>query len=547
MYPKAKPTKRRKIIIEQTPEPLIGKCSSIFTQLQTRRFFGKKINHPTYTTTERRGGIPAVYSQTAIALSLQYDQCGNIDYHRTRNTLDEKQIQEFIQFYGKDHEQYITRIVKGNLPTPDDEVAFNAFCDKMVELTISSWSSNLQKLPLPITLLSCLAKINSALSQQCLNTIFKKIVPHCNDDSNTQRDSALHLAVLCQQPQIVILKLLTQNATKEIIDKSNHRNETPLSIAGFNGDIEAADCLLKQGAQLKTLPFTVMPIIAAARAGQMAMIDFLLICQYYDVNVIQRCQNTRFAVTPLIESIKFGYFNNAKKLIEIHKADVNLCHPWIGLRGYVAVMAPLWYLVQASAKNYENIYEINHFTEWLCNKGANVNFIDANDESLLWLAIKNGRIDMVNIFLDAGADPHFYNEDTQQTLLQFALSCENYDAIESLIKKIVSADPTDENAGIVADALTYFKGSIKASLEKLPTSNVQVRNDLCKTLQEKLRSDNENNLAKLLDQFFSTPNDNIGDLNPIVNSIRLYCRAQKCFKKIKKSHTNTTISQEWFL
>jgi ankyrin repeat protein len=115
--------------------------------------------------------------------------------------------------------------------------------------------------------------------------------------------------------------------------------------------------------------------------------------------------------TPLILAVKKNQMNVVKELVGSiilsPKADINV-------KDSLSNNA-LMYAIKD--KNYE-------MTEYLIDKGAEVNSINKNEETPLILAIKTKNLDFVDLLIEEGADLH-YSDSTNKKPLDYANNLEN--------------------------------------------------------------------------------------------------------------------------
>ena len=190
----------------------------------------------------------------------------------------------------------------------------------------------------------------------------------------------------------------------------DRRGDAPLHYAGFRGEGEMVELLLRNGANAKQLGGRKRTTVhRAAAGGSMAALS-LLVESNAPVSLFDEVGRS-----PLHCALEGGHYNCAKYLLE-HGADPNAV--MLKSTRYASRSPPLMSALGSRRSTVECV-------GLLLSKGANVNFRPVNDcgnHSPLHLAVKVHGPDILRLLLASGADASFVYEDGKTILME---ACES--------------------------------------------------------------------------------------------------------------------------
>ena len=198
--------------------------------------------------------------------------------------------------------------------------------------------------------------------------------------TETDGHTCLHKAVNANCDEQTVQAIIDHGADVNAINKDN---ETALLIACMNGQNDAINVLLKAGADTnitETDGHTCLHIAVNANCGKRAV--QAIIDHGADVNAINKDNETA-----LLIACMDGKIDAINVLLEAG-ADTNITEP----DGYTC-------LHKAVNANCDK-----RAVQALIDHGADVNAINKDNETALLIACMHGKIDAINVLLEAGAD-----------------------------------------------------------------------------------------------------------------------------------------------
>jgi ankyrin repeat protein len=197
---------------------------------------------------------------------------------------------------------------------------------------------------------------------------------------------------------LAAVKKLLQNKP-ELVNETNKYGMTPLFWAAQDGNMEMAELLMKNGAQVNVAsPIFGTALHRAVFMGHDQMVKYLL-----DKGAHTTVQNSTGTV--LHTAAITGRLEAARLLIE-NGADVNT----LNQNGEI----PLFYAISSGYDRPSDLPLL------LINKGSDINATNKAGVSVLMLAVKMGTIEVTEVLLKKGADQSILEPDTGQTLLHLA-------------------------------------------------------------------------------------------------------------------------------
>ena len=221
--------------------------------------------------------------------------------------------------------------------------------------------------------------------------------------------------------QVSVLGLLLDKGAN--VDCSNAHNQTPLYLAAKAGNKAAARLLIKRGATIEwKAADDTTPLYAAAKNGHQGLVDILL----------QAGASLELSAV-LAASEAFGQ----TLLSQAH---------W---SGFGALVGPPGQRTRRAQQ--------------LLDVGADVNWRDLTDRTLLSWAAQNGFLDMTKLLVNNGADPGLSDHDGR-TAVWWAQQSDQIDVVEFLFSCGASLDA---NAPDVVSAISWAAKNGQVSTLKL--------------------------------------------------------------------------------
>ncbi len=250
-------------------------------------------------------------------------------------------------------------------------------------------------------------------SDERITNLILKVDPKQNlNELNAAGKTALYLAAKKNQTRNIEI-LIQQGAHKEVgfvvFDAATQQNqllETPLVTAVLCGNLEAVTQLIKHGVNLQPTFGGNSPIIYWAVVDNMLDITEQLIAAGVDVNTICHKTNDDVGVSLLSAAILEGRKEMVVKLLELG-AEINST-----LECQRSGRTALYYAVQ-------------QLTPEICEllirlKKPDLNFIFQYNKTPLTIALRENKIEMIELLLRHGADPHFHPSPYYPTAFDFA-------------------------------------------------------------------------------------------------------------------------------
>ncbi|CAO3650842.1 unnamed protein product [Cunninghamella echinulata] len=229
------------------------------------------------------------------------------------------------------------------------------------------------------------AKNNSLEALRIL--LLQSDTPLVNKYHGPHSEIALHAAA--SVGNFDALELLLEHGSE--ITTQDSLGHTPLSNSLFANNVTCTELLIKSGAPVDTIDTQGNTLLHLAVSNHFTEAIPLLI--QHGVNIDQVNQR---GLSPLAVGIGFGYKDIVDALIK-GGADVNGKTRF----GKIIHHAVTWNRIDA--------------LESLINAGAEVNVVNAMEESPLLVAVQQRKIDIVRFLLKHGADPCFSSSSTSST------------------------------------------------------------------------------------------------------------------------------------
>ena len=240
------------------------------------------------------------------------------------------------------------------------------------------------------------------------------------DDGVTPLMSAAELG-----DESVIHALIDAGADIKAVDESG---ASALRYAIWNGHVEAAQLLLRKGADFKEVADDVSVLFSAARSGNAGMVKLFIdkkanvgLADESGISVLMHAVQNSYEVarilleagadaneadavgrTVLMAALAQGHADTANMLIA-HKADVHAVDK--------AGVSTLMYAAQHGQADIVSV---------LLDKGVNVDAVDAYGRTALILAAKRGDEDIVKLLIEKGCNGNVFTKNGE-TALEFAL------------------------------------------------------------------------------------------------------------------------------
>jgi len=225
---------------------------------------------------------------------------------------------------------------------------------------------------------------------------------------------------------------------------AKNKDDVPLIVKvtgnsyGYNREDIATDIiklLLERGADVNAQDKNGnTALITAVNKRSIELIQTLLRAPGIDVNAKNKDGHTALIVS--VESSGFGINENSVKLLLDAGADANVKD-----KNGVPV------IIKVTSKNDFGGKKLVEIAKLLVGKGGNIHTKDTNGNTALITAVKEGRINLVEYFLNMGADPNVKNNKGETALLlAAALYPDNNDNV-AIVKNLLAkgANIQDKN------------------------------------------------------------------------------------------------------
>ncbi len=224
---------------------------------------------------------------------------------------------------------------------------------------------------------------------------------------DTNENNVLHYAVISKNASELIPYLLNKGIP---LEKQNVNGETPLYHAVKAGRIDAADVLIKNGANVQTKDKLNQNLyFAAVNSASPATVDFV---HKFDININDTNANNE---TPVLISIEK---NTGKVLNQLIKNGADIEKQ--------TFTTPLWYAFEKTNNTVSNCLEV------LVERGVNVNTTDKLGQTVLIRSVINNRNDLVSFFINSNANIDITDSNGNRAI-HYAIQAKNITILHLLI------------------------------------------------------------------------------------------------------------------
>lgn len=316
------------------------------------------------------------------------------------------------------------------------------------------------------------ADIFEAINSGDINTVEQIITEDISilQATNIRNNTPLHMA--CYFGNINLMRLLVEKGAD--IEGENGRKMTPLALAIFSKNLDAVKYMVEKGASLDGggNSATHLAFGLGAQSGNLDIARYIIsLDKNFDPGY--RAPN---GFTNLMYAISFGSYEGTQLLIE-HGLDINISHRPDGL-------IPL---ADAARRGKNDIVTL------LLENGADIDAIGPNGNPAIKWAVEKGYLKIVDILIQNGANTDFVEDATGRNLLHLACIAGLKDLVITILPTIENIDALDnENHAPLFYAGKYGHGQISKFLIE---QGAKVPNDF---------SDNSKGLSHLESEFFES-------------------------------------------